>query len=103
MKTGSILLLSALGLLLLLVPAGATCYMSENQDFDFTTTGELYWAMIWDYTNNKKESSTTGFIDIDHTLTYQQSAYGEVHVAYLYDWSMSRYVEAQALRNISMW
>lgn len=101
MKTGSILLLSVLSLFLLLAPASAgKPFISLDQSVNFSANDYLYWAMIYDYTSGLRESDTGGFIDLDHTLTYELVTYGEVHVAYLYDSDFGRYIEAQALRNV---
>lgn len=64
--------------------------------------GGLFWAMIWDYTHGWRESSTPGAVNALQTLGYSMTGYLEVHVGYLYEWAVGRYVEAQAIRNIRL-
>ncbi|MGD9611969.1 MAG: hypothetical protein AB7V22_03620 [Kiritimatiellia bacterium] len=100
MKKGLILLLSAMILLGSLAPASAIPYISRDQLINYTANGAYFWAMIWDYTNGFRESATPGAVNYDYWLGYDLNTYGEVHVAYLYNWATGRYIEAQALRNV---
>ena len=100
MKTGLILLITAVMLLGLLAPVGAVPYISSDQLVNYTANGAFFWAMIWDYTSGKRETATPGAVNYDSSLAYRMPNYGEVHAAYLYDWAAGRYIEAQALRNV---
>jgi hypothetical protein len=99
-KKGLILVLTALMLFGLVAPAGAIPYISTDQLINYTANGSFFWAMIWDYTHGWRESATPGPVNYDYWLGYDLDWYGEVHVAYLYNWATGRYIEAQALRNV---
>lgn len=94
------LLITVLILAVLPVPAGAIPYVSHEQRIHFSANHAYYWAMIWDYTNAARESATTGYVNVDSELEFRQNLYNEVHVAYLYDFALGRFIEAQAMRNV---
>lgn len=82
---------------------GAGPHVAADQFINCDANGYYYWAMIWDYTHGQRESSTPGAVNVDYyKLEYRLTSYGEVHVAYLYDWATGRYIEAQALRHVRL-
>jgi len=102
MKAYLILLIVASMLMGWPLAIGAAPLVATDQAINCTANGYLYWAMIWDYSNGKKESSTPGHVDTAYRLGYRMTSFGEVHVAYLYNSATGRYVEAQALRNVRL-
>ena len=103
MKKGLILILAVTMLLGLLAPASAAPFSSNDQIVNFSAGGGYFWAMIWHYTHAWRESATPGAVNYDYWLGYDLgNFYGEVHVAYLYNWAMGQYVEALALRDVEL-
>lgn len=100
MKMCVILLIVAFGLLLLPAAAFFGPGISSNQSVNFSANGLFYWAMIYDYTDNVRETDTGGLINVNSSLEYD--CWLDVQVAYIYSASQSRYVEALALRDIAI-
>lgn len=86
----------------MLLPANAAPLVAADQFIDCDANGYYYWAMIWDYTNGQRESATPGAVNTAYRLGYSLWSFGEVHVAYLYNWATGHYIEAQALRNVRL-
>ncbi|NCD23589.1 MAG: hypothetical protein EOL90_11725 [Spartobacteria bacterium] len=76
--------------------------VGADQVIDCDANGYYYWATIWDYTHEQRESATPGAVNTYYRLGYRLSSSGEVHMAYLYNWATGRYIEAQALRNVRL-
>lgn len=102
MKKQRFSVIAALAMWSFSLPATAAPRVATDQAIACSAYGFYYWSMIWDYSNGQRESATPGAINTDYWLRYSLTAYGEVHVAYMYDWATGRYVEAQAIRNVRL-
>jgi len=101
MKKTMIVLISTL-ILLGSISIASAAYIDTAQRVYFKSASsvDLYWAMIWDYGNAYKESSTPGFIGYATYLTYV-CGWDSVQVAYIYSAATARYEEALALRDVN--
>lgn len=96
-----ILLALSLPLLGALFPAQAS-YVAGEQQVSFTyASNSAYWAFIWDYTAGIRESATAGFTSQDTALAFYNN-WNDVQVAYIYDSSAGRYIEALAIRDVRL-